>query len=325
MLVKLIHTNKPGAYGLMLLVLIVLWIVPMIISPVIISERASMMPLWNIFSFIDGYSWIALLLGFVSAIIIILSLTRFNSKYALLSKQSVLPGFIYILLTGIFPNHQIFNPIWLVAILFVISLDYLFSAYNMRKTMKDCFIASFILSLASLFSYQTLLLIPLLFVSMILLRLLTFKSFLASLLGVVLPWMYLWGYELALGDTSNVLIYLQPSADKILNGYNHTLVSIVIIAVVILIFIFSLFSILNTYGKKKIFTRKQYQVFVFAGIYLLVLMAVTGPNMVLMPLLAIPFAMIIAHFIDNISSWLWQNIILSCLVVSMIIGKLFLY
>lgn len=324
MLVKLIHTNKTGAYGFMLLILIILWIIPMVISPVIISERVSMMPLWKVFSFTGNYTWLSLLLGFVSAIIITLSLTRFNGKYGLLSKQSVLPGFIYIILIGIFPNYQSFNPIWLVAILFIISIEYLFSAYNIRKTMKDCFIASFTLSLASLFSYQTLLLIPVLFVAMMLLRLLTFKSFLASVIGVLLPWVYLLGYELALGDTANILVYLQPSAEKILKGYTHSTVSIVLIVELVLLFVLSLFSILNTYGKKKIFTRKQYQVFVFTSIYLVILMALTGSNMELIPLLAIPFAIIIAHFIDNISSWLWQNITLICLVVSLVIGKLFL-
>lgn len=324
MILKLIHNNKIGAYAFMLLTLIALWIKSLIISPTIIAEASLEMPLWKLFSFTLNSNWVSLLFSFISVVVITLAITRFISKYSLLSKPSALPGFLFIAIIGSFPIVQRFHPMWLVAILFMVSLDYLFSAYNARKTMKECFVAMFLMSAASLFAYKAIVLIPLLFISMTTLRVMSFKSLLASLIGFVLPWLLLLGFELAFGELVNLSSYVHPTIDRFFHYYNHTPVSIGIIILMVLIAVFSFFSALSEYGKKKIFTRKQYEVFLYATIYIMVIMTITGTSIEFLPIMAVSFSILMAHFIDNITSWLWQNIVLISLVIGMLLGQLFL-
>jgi hypothetical protein len=156
------------------------------------------------------------------------------------------------------------------------------------------------------------------------LRVLTFKSFLACLVGLITPWLVILEYELIFGNADKIQLFIQPSYEKIFQFYNHTSISVTIIIILLFVFVLSLFSALNHYIKMKIYTRKQYQVFIFSGIYLTVLMAATGTSIELTPILAIPFSIIISHFIDNMKSWIWKNLILFSLIVSLILGQVFL-
>ncbi len=322
MILKLIHNNKIGAYALMLLSLILLWINPVVVGDVP-DMKLPLMPLWKLFSLAQSSLWISISLSFVSAVIITLNITRFNSNYALLSKQSALPGFIFIILVSSLTYVQHFSPIWISTIFFIISMDYLFHAYGKRKTMNDCFMATLWLSFATMFSYKIILIIPLIFFIMSILRVLSFKAVLASLIGLILPWLFVYGYTLFFDETSTFYSYFEFSPERIFNLYSHNMASILFFGILILIFIAALLSVFNEYGKKKIFTRKQYQVFVFSGIYLTALMILTGTSMDLLPIVAVPTSIIIAHLLDHIRSWIWQNVIVISLFITIILGQLF--
>lgn len=324
MILNQVHNNKIGAYAFMLLLIILLGIRPIIEGSIGISFDENSMPLWNIFSFAKNNPWLGHILSLISTIIIALNITRFNSKYALLSKQSALPGVIFVLIVSGMPAAQRFNPIWITSIMLIISLEYLFIANHLRKTMKECFLAAFWISVSSLFFFKALLLIPLLFIIMLVLRAISFKSFLATIIGIILPWLFTLGYYMTIGNMSDYFKYLNFSYAKITQHFDHSTFSIIYLVTIVFLFIIALFSIFSEYGKKKIFTRKQYQVFIFVGIYITFLMAATGTNIEFIPLLAFPYAIIISHLIDHIRSWVWQNIILIWLFVVAILGQVFL-
>jgi hypothetical protein len=309
----------------MLLLLIGLWIKPFWgdYTPFTIVDGAYM-PLWKVFSPLNKLVWLSTLASFVSAIIIALSITRFNSKYALLSRQSTLPGIIFVLLVSGISVNQGFHPGWITAILLIISVEYLFIAYNYRTTMKECFIAAFWISVASLFMFKVLFLIPLLLILMISMHAISFKSFLASIIGLIVPWLFVLGYELLFGSIINVVNYLTPTSEKIIGSYTHSVYSYVYIGGVFFLFLISMFSVINAYGTKKIYTRKQYQAFILLSLYISAIMAISSAYIELIPLIAIPFAIILSHLLDGIKSWIWQNVLFAVLLTLVVIGQIFL-
>ncbi len=323
MLLKLIHNNKIGAYAFMLLLIILFWIKPFLSGYAVnTASFDNAMPLWKLFSFISKSTWLGFIFSIVSAIVITLGITRLNSKYALLSKQSALPGFVFILLIGGVASAQQFNPIWVGTLFFMLGLEYLFEAHNYRKVMKECFVAAFWISVSSLFSYKLVLLFPLLIVLMITLRLMNLKSFLATIIGLMLPWFFLLGYELIWGSIVNYLGYLAFSWDKISKLYTYTPFSWGYLVAIAFIFIIALFSVFRAYGSKKIFTRKQYQALIFTGLYIAALLSITGVDMEVITLAAVPFSIIIAHLIDYIRSVLWRNILFVLLMAITIAGQI---
>jgi len=324
MIIRQIHNNKIGAYSLMLLSLFVLWIKPFYLGQTYLESAKTAMPLWEMFSFLENVKWLSPVLSFVAAAIVTLIITRYNSKYSLLGKPSALSGFIFILIISSFTSSQYFNPMWMAAIFLSFALEYLFIAYNYRKTMKECFIGAFWISLAVLLSFKLIVIVPLYFILIVILRVGSFKSLLASILGLIVPWLLLTSYELLFDNVSHVSNYMSFSLDKVMQSYHHNIYSLFYLITLSLLFIIALFSVINDYGKKKIFTRKQYQSFIFSGLFLASAMLITGFGVDFMPLIAIPFSIVIAHLIDHITSKLWQNITILSLITITVIGQLFL-
>ncbi len=325
MLIKLIHNNKIGAYAVMLLLILLFWIKPVLLGHAIdTSSFENPMPLWALFAFITDLPWLAYVFSALSAIFVSLSINRLNSKYALISKQSALPGVVFVLLIGGMPLALHFNPIWIATLFFILGLEYLFAAHEYRKVMKECFLTAFWISVASLFSYNLVLLYPLFILLMMPLRLLNFKSFLATIIGFLLPWLFLLGSELIWGSIPDYFHYLSFSWDKVVHGFQHNSFSWAYLVSISFIFFIGALSVVRAYGTKKIFTRKQYLVFIYTALYIAVLMLVTGLNINMITMLAVPFSIVIAHLIDHIRSVLWKNIALACLVLLSLAGHILL-
>ncbi len=323
MLLKLIHNNKIGAYAFMLLLILLFWIKPFVLGHAIDTiSFENPMPLWALFAFITKTPWLGYIFSILSAIFVSLSINRFNSKYALLSKQSALPGVVFVMLIGGMPLALHFNPFWIATLFFILGLEYLFAAHDYRKVMKECFLTTFWISVASLFSYNLVLLYPLFILLMIPLRLLNFKSFLASLIGFILPWLLLLGTELIWGSLPDYFHYLSFSWDKVALSFQHSTFSWTYLVSIAFIFFIASLSVARAYGTKKIFTRKQYLVFIYAALYIAGLMLITGLNINMITLLAVPFSIVIAHLIDHIRSVLWKNIALACLILLSITGHI---
>lgn len=323
MLVKLIHNNKIGAYAFMLLLIFLFWIKPISLGYAVnVDSFENAMPLWELFSFLTNVPWLGYVFSILAAIIIGLSINRLNSKFSLISKQSALPGVVFVLLVGGMPLAMHFNPFWIATLFFILGFEFLFSAHESRKVMKECFLTAFWIAVASLFSYHLILLYPLFILLMIPLRLLNLKSFLASLIGFVLPWFFLLGAELIWGNLPDYFQDLSFSWDKVAKGFHISTLSGIYLASVAFLFFIGLLSVMRAYGTKKIFTRKLYLVFVYAALYLVGFMLINGLNVEVIVLLSLPFSIIIAHLIDSIRSVLWQNIVMVCLVLVSLFGHI---
>jgi len=324
MILKHVHNNKIGAYAFMLLVLIALWVIPALkinVDPINVNYK---MPLWNILLPMVKLNWVSLLFSFVCALFAVLGITRFNTRYSFLQSQSALPGLIFVLLSGSISSVQFFNPIWISTIFVIISFGFLYEAYNLRKTMVECFLAALWIAVGSLFSYKLILFYPLILIAMTILRILSFRSLLAALLGFVLPWLFVFGYELVLGSIDNFIEYIQPTQDKLLCNYIYTPFSFIYYGLLFLLLLIAIIKTVNELGKRKIFTRKQYNSVIISAVYIVVLIVVTGGCREFLPMLSVFISILVAYLIDSIGSWLWRNIFFISVVALTIIGQLFM-
>ncbi len=324
MILKQVHNNKIGAYAFMLLVLIMLWVIPALkdsVSPVIVNYK---MPLWDLLLPMVKVKWVSLLFSFLCALFAMLGITRFNTRYSLLQSQSALPAFIFVLLTGSISSIQLVNPVWIATIFVIMSFGYLYEAYNHRKTMVECFLASLWIAVGSLFSYKIVLLYPLMLIVMPLLRVLTFKSFLASIIGFILPWLFILGYEMAFGSVKEFVEYINPTHEKLFCAYSYSQVALIYFGILLLLVLISIVKTLNELGKRKIFTRKQYNTIIVSAVYIVGLIVATGGCKEFLPLLSVFVALLIAYLIDSVSSWIWQNIFFFSVIALTIFGQLFM-
>ncbi len=276
------------------------------------------MPVWKLFSFLNN-SFSIFLFSILSSAILVFSISRITNKFSLLSKQSVLPAFIFVLLTSVLGVDLSFSPIWLVAILFVIIIEYLSSTQDKYDKVKECFIAAFFLGLSSLCINNWWLIIPLFIMFLLSLQLLSSFNLIASFFGLLVPWIVLLNYylfTLNINDFNN-FIFLKQEIIKLPNNYY----TIGFITIVCVYYLTSLLSVISKYDTLKIFTRHQYSLFLAGASYIIIYSLITNSFFYYLPLTAVFLSIIVSRFIDNIRSEFVANIVIIILFVITVVAN----
>lgn len=144
----------------------------------------------------DSYLWtplipffqsplLSLLGSSICVVLIALLVAHINTTHVLIRRRTVLPPAVVILF---FSSHRSFIEmssayVGVLCLLLIVSI--LFSAYNIANCPQAAFRTSFVLALGSLFSPVLLFYIPLSWVALMIMRCFSFKSLLASLLGIL--------------------------------------------------------------------------------------------------------------------------------------------
>lgn len=140
--------------------------------------------LWDPIASWFSISYISLISS--SAIVGILAFLAayINNKHLLIREKTLLPSALIILLFSSHPSFIYMSGEYISALIVMIILSMLFSAYNNERKQDIAFQASFMLAFSSLFSISAIVYLPALWIGMAILRSFNFKVFLASLLGV---------------------------------------------------------------------------------------------------------------------------------------------
>lgn len=117
------------------------------------------------------------------AILALLS-AHINSKHLYIRTRTLLPAGIPVLLFSCHPAFLLMNRFYIVAILFLVATTFLFAAYQNPFPQKAAANVSMMVAIASLFSPNALIYIPVLWIGLGMMWCFNFKSFLASLVGL---------------------------------------------------------------------------------------------------------------------------------------------
>lgn len=140
--------------------------------------------LWKPISSLFKEPYVSLLASSIVTVVLALLASHINTKHLLIRSKSLLPPTIIILLFSCHPSFIVMSGAYVSALLVLIIINMLFSAYHSEQKQYASFKTSFVLALASLFAPVSLIYLPLLWIALGIMRCFGFKSFLASLLGV---------------------------------------------------------------------------------------------------------------------------------------------
>ena len=145
MIFRNIHNSRMTALIIVFLTLLIFWARLFTINMVHVTAFDNpCMPLWgNLIDPIFGYSkYTAAALSLILAFLSAFSLNRVTLKFGLLQQQSMLPFFIYVLLSSAFLFVQKLNPVWIFTLFFILGTEHLFSSVGKRRPQAGCFNAS---------------------------------------------------------------------------------------------------------------------------------------------------------------------------------------
>lgn len=317
MLYRLFNSNHLLSVILVLLTATALWLRLFLGEVVFFSHLDNpSMPLWDFFT--GAWSgktvFTAAFTTLVLAVLSGLLLNQLVLRYSLLGKQSPLVLLAFLLLASGFLSVQKLNPVWPFVLFLVLALRVLFGGVQRKNAALVCFDAGFLLGLGGLFYAKGLFFFPFLLIAAGILRQASFRSFVALLLGVLLPFIlsgawYLfhdqgqWFYELLLEN-----LMANPGQ------YKHELFSRIYLLVLVLGIAVAMLASARRTAQQKIVVRRYYRVLFW--LLLLCTGAVLSPffSVELLPIAAVSASVLVANGLDLFRKPFWQELALLLLV-----------
>ncbi len=326
MILKRVHSFDLLAYAMVPIFLVVFWLKSL--AEVYIPESfgdITPMPLWGMMlNVIKGNIFTASLVVMILALLSAMGVNRFANRYKLLSRPSVLPGVIYILLISGFIDVQYIHPVWFFVPLFMLSIEKLFNAHGKHKPMAWVFDATFWFSVGTLFFAKGMILFIFILIVMFIMRVFTVKTILASLFGLLLPYIFTFTYYLMFDKTDVFFQTLYVNFTTPVAFYSHSVFSKTYLYTMVVLVVLSLINIARQMPTFKILTRKHYRV--FNWLVIMSLLAAMTPffSMEMIPVISIGSALVIAYFLDIIRRNYVKEIFFSVIILITILAQIFM-
>jgi len=150
---------------------------------------------------------LSLLLSLIFTIGIVIYSSVINSKHKLIRSRTFL---IYVFTILFFSSHPVFiymNHQYITLLLLLVCLDLLMGSYQLMNAAGKAYGIGFVIAIASLFSFNALIYLPLFWIGFRYMRSLGFKTILASLFGLATIYWIVFSYFLWQNDVNT---FLQP-------------------------------------------------------------------------------------------------------------------
>lgn len=232
----LFRHNQSFTLVLLLVLILFLWM-PTFLHPLVIEYHG--MPLYEAVEWLSFHSpYLSTSLAFLLLILQGIYINLLVSRYDLIIRSSYIPSLLYIFLASILPDFRSLNPA-LVALTFILlACDRLLAMYKQKSIDNLIFNASFLIALASLFSFQSIVFYCIAIVSMVIFRPFSWREWMISICGLVVPYVFLITWSILANQEDIVTVSYLLTADTtsvainslIRNGMGCLVVFIVVMA-----------------------------------------------------------------------------------------------
>lgn len=228
-------------------------------------------------------------------------MVELNNRNALIRTYSRMVSCSFIVLMTMAANLLQDVSFWVVQLCAIVALAILLRCYQDKRAQGNVFYAFFFIGVASAFFMQILFFVPFVWILMgTNLMCLSFRSVLASLLGLVAPYWFLAGYYAFVGDINALVAHVMTITEFApllqYGGLNlHVALTFAFVSIITLTGIVHFFR--NSY-KDKIRTRMIYEMLIVMAL-LVFLLAVLQPQhaLMLLSVLTIYASVLVAHYI----------------------------
>lgn len=316
MISRILKNNQPAVILLIILIGVGLWIYSFI-DPVamVIPTDQFKMPLYEFIDNLFAYNSIAsMVVAFIIILVQALLLVQFNRKYILINYRTYLPAFFYILIASSFVQLQRLNPVILGLIFVFIAIDFIFGTYRKEYALSRLYLAGFFISIASLFWAPFAVLFIIVWISLTILRPFISREWVVSLLGFVTPYLFTFVYYYVFFNVKLNLVINRfiLNFDLIKNFYHIHYSYYIFYGILLIMILFASFTIIRNFQKKKIRTRKYFEInwWIFIiGIVMFILMK--NVKYEILFLISIPVSFLLSDYFYEIRrNWVINTMLL---------------
>jgi hypothetical protein len=251
----------------------------------------------------------SLLIILIITAINLLLIDRFNYKFNIIRTKTFLPLFIYaLLITSWRESHLlVFSHISLSII--IISLMSFFDMYRNKMAAEQAFIGSLLIGALSLFNPVYLLLIIIVWLGFVLLNCLSIRNFLASLMGITIPWIFYLSFHIFTAREIHIFRHLTVDFTPDLIFTQDELHVRIYVVSILLILIAGLVNLYRTSFNDSVQTRRYLNYLVMLLLMVLIPTLLLSNNILsFLPLIAFGYAMLLSHPF-SLQKSKWQTIL----------------
>jgi len=260
--------------------------------------------------------WGALLINFVSVIIICIQLLYINAVFSFVRERTFLPAYLYIFVVYALPDLHVIQPVFFSAIFILLAIQNIFSSFEKKKTIGNAFNAGFLTGMAALFYPGVILLVFLVPFGLYTLKnIIGWREYIASLLGLLLTLLYTFFFYFIFSDVSKLFEIFSNIIVKKEGSIFHFLPVQIFFAFLILITIVSSIFIVRQYDEKKISTRRYFKILSFYFFTSLLLFILPSVSHELLVILAIPLTFLITNYLIFKRRRFWAELFFTVLIL----------
>jgi hypothetical protein len=324
MLVKKLRTTGPDIVFLIFIIALIFWL-RAFIHPQVPSDTGydiKPMPFFGILLSISGFNqFLSIIVAFLLMLLLSFLIVNFNTTLFFINERTFLPAFLYILLTGFFPNQLVLNPVVPAASFLILAIKRIMEAYQVQGTAYSFFDAGMLISVGSLFYANLIWFGILLMAGIAILRSTGLKESIVSVIGLITPLFIVYGFMYVAGKDMSALL-----SDVFYNmfgkeaTYRMPLILIVISIITGIIFLVSVAQLISVINIKKVKSRKTFTLlfwtfFIAAALYIFL----TSVSVEIIWLINIPAAYFISHYFVFSRSRIIPDIMLWTIIIMAVI------
>ena len=262
MLLRLFKGTGPGVIFLIIVTLLAVWASAFIKLQSHFSLYFDLypMPLYGILSYIIGTNPLPGIIFTLSSVTLMAFLmVNLNTNIFFINERTFLPALFYILLSGLFPEYQLLNPVIFAAMFLMLAIRRMMDAYRIPGTAYNFFDAGILIGIGSLFYANLIWFGLLVIIGISLLRTGNIKEIAISVIGLVTPYILTFGIYYVLGkNIKDLLSLMEDNLFGKLTSYTFTRITIVTLTFTGLITLVSIVYLIMLMNTKKIKSRKTF-------------------------------------------------------------------
>ncbi len=310
MLIRLFKSRQQFGIILILILTISFWLPSLIFyKPALFVFDFYPAPFYRPLQFIEYYYPVAsTIFSLVLLIIIGFMLARLNVRFFFIQTRTQLPAFFYILICSSFiPMHRM-NPALIGCFFLVLAIYKIFDAYKKEKLCYNFFDAALLVSVASLFYFNYIFFIVIIWTGLILLRPFIWREWIFTIIGILLPYILILSYYYLYDYDINRLLdtYRSYFSYKRYDIRFDLSYKLLLLYYLLMLLIGSVYMV-SVYTTKKIYSRKYFMFFFWVFIITIAVYFIipsAGYEMIL--ILSISLSFLFTHYYVNIRSG-WIN------------------
>ncbi len=320
MLLRIFKGTGPGVIFLIIVTLIAIWISAILnqrLHPRFIYE-AEPMPLYGLLKFlINNNHNLGVIISFLMVAITAFLMVNFNTTVFFINERTFLPALFYVLFGGLFPDHQLLNPVLPAAFFLMLAIMKIMDGYHLTGTAYNYFDAGILISTGSLFYANLIWFGFLVIIGIALLRTGNMKEIVISIFGLLTPYIITFGLYYVIGKDVGALMKLL--GDNLFTRsifYPFPLLTIVALIVTGALIFVSIILLIKKMNTKKIKSRKTFSLMIWTFlISMTVYFVLPSASVEIVWLTSIPVSYFLTHYFIFVKKKLVPEIFFSLLFV----------